>query len=77
MNEPAKTTSTGGIGFGGALAIVFITLKLCGVIGWSWLWVLAPLWIPLAMVLVFCGGCLLMAGLMAILAVFLTWKAKK
>ena len=30
------------------LAIVFVTLKLCGVIGWSWWWVLSPLWIPLA-----------------------------
>lgn len=36
----------GGIGFAGLLAIVFITLKLTGVIAWSWWWVLAPLWIP-------------------------------
>lgn len=34
------------------LAIVFIVLKLCNVIAWSWLWVLAPIWIPLAIVLV-------------------------
>lgn len=25
---------------------VFITLKLTGVIEWSWLWVLSPLWLP-------------------------------
>lgn len=43
---------SGGIGFPGLLAIVFITLKLTGVINWSWLWVLSPLWIPLAFVLV-------------------------
>ena len=36
------------IGFCGLLCIVFIILKLCHVIAWSWLWVLAPLWIPLA-----------------------------
>ena len=30
------------------LTIVFIVLKLCGVIGWSWWWVLSPLWIPFA-----------------------------
>ena len=30
------------------LTIVFIVLKLCGVIGWSWWWVLSPLWIPVA-----------------------------
>lgn len=35
-----------GIGFGGVLAIVFIILKLTGNIGWSWWWVLAPVWIP-------------------------------
>ena len=43
-----KTVSTSGIGFGGAVTIVFITLKLVGTISWSWLWVLSPLWIPLA-----------------------------
>lgn len=43
-----STTSSGGIGFGGLLLAIFITLKLCGVISWSWLWVLAPFWIPLS-----------------------------
>lgn len=33
-------------GFTTLLAIAFIVLKLCNVITWSWLWVLAPLWIP-------------------------------
>ena len=37
--------SSGGIGFTGLLTIAFIVLKLTGVIGWSWLWVLSPLWI--------------------------------
>ncbi len=40
-----------GIGFFGLLAIVFITLKLTGVIAWSWWWVLAPLWAPVAVVI--------------------------
>lgn len=31
------------------LTAVFVTLQLTGVIAWSWLWVLAPLWIPIAM----------------------------
>ena len=31
--------------FAGLLAIVFIVLKLIGVITWSWVWVLSPLWI--------------------------------
>lgn len=33
---------TGGIGFFGLLTIVFIILKLCKVIAWSWVWVLSP-----------------------------------
>lgn len=33
------------------LTVAFIVLKLCHVIEWSWLWVLAPLWIPLAFAL--------------------------
>ena len=27
------------------LLIVFVILKLCGVIAWSWWWVLSPIWI--------------------------------
>ena len=40
-----KSTSSSGIGFSGLLAILFIALKLTGYITWSWLWVLAPIWI--------------------------------
>lgn len=46
-----NNTSKGGIGFTGALSIAFIVLKLCGVISWSWLWVLSPIWIPIGLVL--------------------------
>ena len=50
MSE-TKMVNTGGIGFSGLLAIVFITLKLTGYIDWSWWWVLSPLWIPFAVVM--------------------------
>lgn len=43
--------ASGGIGFCGLLAIAFIVLKLCGVINWSWIWVLAPLWMPVILVI--------------------------
>lgn len=43
------------------LLIIFITLKLCNLITWSWLWVLAPLWIPVALVLVIYFGFLITA----------------
>lgn len=41
------TQSSGGIGFFGLLGIVFITLKLTGLIAWSWGLVLLPLYGPL------------------------------
>jgi len=62
----ASTTvsSSGGIGFLGLLTIVFITLKLTNFIDWSWFWVLAPLWIPVAIVTVI-GGAILAAAYFA------------
>lgn len=37
--------------FSGLLTIVFITLKICKIINWSWLWVLSPIWISIALYL--------------------------
>lgn len=51
-NQNNDSGAKGGIGFCGLLTIAFIVLKLTGFIDWSWLWVLAPLWIPVAIVLV-------------------------
>ncbi len=44
-----KTTVDGGIGFTGLLQVAFIVLKLIGVIKWSWVWVLSPTWISIAL----------------------------
>ena len=43
--------------------LIFMTLKLCGVIEWSWWWVTAPLWIPFAL------------GLMLLMGVAILWGA--
>lgn len=43
--------SSSGIGFGGALQIAFIVLKLTKVINWSWWLVLLPTWAGLALVI--------------------------
>lgn len=48
-----ENKSNGGIGFCGFLTIVFIVLKLCKVISWSWLWVFSPIWLPLALAITF------------------------
>ena len=50
--ESKKTTVNGGIGFTGLLTILFIALKLLGIISWKWLWVLSPLWISAGIVIV-------------------------
>lgn len=34
------------------LLAIFVTLKLTDNIDWSWWWVLAPLWIPIAIALI-------------------------
>jgi uncharacterized membrane protein YhaH (DUF805 family) len=48
MSDSSNSGSSGGIGFAGLLAIVFITLKLLHKVAWSWWWVLSPLWIGAA-----------------------------
>ena len=50
-DKPTNISTNGGVGFLGALTILFIALKLTNVIDWNWWWVLAPLWIPVAVVL--------------------------
>lgn len=63
-----SNTNTTNVGCSGGIPvtvfIVFLILKLVGVITWSWLWVLAPLWIPLAL-----GVALFLVGLI-IVAIF-------
>lgn len=39
-----STCNSGGVGAISLLGVVFITLKLIGVIDWSWWWVLSPFW---------------------------------
>lgn len=47
-----KDSSSKGLGLCDVLVVVFIVLKLIGVIDWSWWWVLAPVWIPVIIVVI-------------------------
>lgn len=47
-----KSNSSSGIGFGTVLFLIFLVLKLTNYIDWSWWWVTAPLWIPIAIIFV-------------------------
>jgi hypothetical protein len=51
MND--KKATTGGLGIGTILFLIFLTLKLAEVgpvAKWSWWWVISPLWIPFALI---------------------------
>lgn len=53
MNNKRNSSSSSGIGILGVLQIVFLVLKLTGLITWSWTVVLIPLWISLVMLVIF------------------------
>jgi hypothetical protein len=60
----------GGIGLSTLLGVLFIGLKLGGLIDWSWWWVLSPFWIPAAILTAIVLALLLTAGVcLAIAAV--------
>ena len=40
------------IGFPGLLTLIFIILKLTKTIDWSWWWVLSPLWLGIALIVI-------------------------
>lgn len=62
MSETSN--SSGGIGIFGLLGVLFVGLKLGHVIDWPWLWVLAPFWFGIAVLVLF----LLIAGLCVVVA---------
>lgn len=52
-----------GVGLLTVIGIVFIILKLCGVIRWKWFWVLCPFWVGVIGVIV----SLIIAFIMAVM----------
>lgn len=46
------TPTYSGVSFTGLLTVAFIVLKLCGVINWSWWWVLSPSWLTFVIALI-------------------------
>ena len=61
MSDNSNNNGGKSIGFFGLLGIAFIVLKLCGVIDWSWWWVLSPIWIPVALVALLVLGYIIFA----------------
>jgi len=60
-----SSNASGGVGIGMVLFLIFMVLKLCHTIAWSWWWVSAPLWIPpvliLALLAIAAIGCVIAA----------------
>jgi hypothetical protein len=48
--------------------IIFLILKLVGLIDWSWWWVTAPLWLPAAVGILLSIGSMFIILVVAILA---------
>ncbi len=70
MNDLNNTGKS--IGICGALGVAFVILKLTHTIEWSWVWVTAPFWGPVALVF----ALLLLAVIVKAAAKFLGWLAK-
>lgn len=58
---------SGGVSILGVLLVVFIVLKLTGLISWKWVWVLSPLWAMIILTLI---------GFITIILTYLTIKDK-
>ncbi len=67
MSDSTSSSSSGGIGVLGLLGVLFVGLKLTGIIDWSWWWVTLPFWGGLALVL----GILAFVGVGALLVAIL------
>ena len=62
MSNNQKQKQSGGITFASALGLLFIGLKLGHAIDWPWIWVLAPFWAGLALLVVIVAVLWLIAG---------------
>jgi hypothetical protein len=69
MSDQNRSTYTGGLGIAGLLTLLFAICKVTGygqIAGWSWWWVLSPLWISWAIVLGVALLIFIIAGLIAV-----------
>lgn len=53
--QKSMANSSNSLSLSLVIFVIFLTLKLSGVIDWSWWWVISPLWLPFALVLAVIG----------------------
>lgn len=81
MSQPSAQVVTHSFPVASVLGILFVTLKLCGVISWPWLWVTCPFWVPVAIFFAFLlvipaivlAACAVAGGIAALIA----WAKRK
>ena len=66
MDNAKSGVTTGGLSLSTVLFLIFLVLKLCGVITWSWWWVTAPLWGGIALILAILVVFMLIMGIAAL-----------
>ncbi len=76
MSENSNAAS-GGLSVTGLLGVLFIGLKLCGKIDWSWWWVLCPFWGPVVLVLVVAAIVLIVALVVMDVATLSAWTLSR
>ena len=69
-----KGLNTAGSGLMTTLTVVFVVLKVTGVITWSWLWVFSPMWLT---ILLFLVGLLFFVAIVVIKSYFDNRKIKR
>lgn len=62
-----------GLGLSTVVLVVFVILKLVGLITWSWWWVLSPIWISAGLVLLW----VLLEVVIIYLTIYIDGKEKK
>jgi hypothetical protein len=77
MTESKNVTVQVGPGLPALLGVAFIVLKLTHVINWSWLWVLSPFWLGLAVALGLLALGAVGLGVATLVANFLDRKNRK
>jgi len=77
MPSTTQTQVSGGIGFTGALFLLFVGLKLGGAISWSWWLIFSPFWVPVAGVVAACTAVAVGFAIVSVVAyLFSVWDRK-
>lgn len=67
MKDKTKIELNTGTLFLELMFLMFLGLKIAGLIDWSWWWVFAPIWVPLLLAVVVIGVAFIIAVISTVL----------